>query len=171
MQVLVSIQSIILIEEPFFNEPGYESEQGTPAGTVRSQAYNERLCLGTVRHAMLDMLRSPPEGMEELVQAHFRALGGRIMQECSQWVQSASSADLRAELGEAVAQLQAELLKLGALTPVEGQDTATLPVPQVAAAPAAIAVNSGVASFNPWAAAGQQSDHDDEELDEEDLYS
>ena len=32
LQVLVSIQSLILVPTPFFNEPGYESQIGTPRG-------------------------------------------------------------------------------------------------------------------------------------------
>lgn len=43
-QVLVSIQSLILVPEPYFNEPGYEQEIGTEAGDKHSAEYN----LGTV---------------------------------------------------------------------------------------------------------------------------
>jgi ubiquitin-protein ligase len=32
LQVLISIQSLILVDEPFFNEPGFEKYQGTEAG-------------------------------------------------------------------------------------------------------------------------------------------
>ena len=39
-QVLVSIQSLILVAEPYFNEPGYETEIGTPNGKRHSDAYN-----------------------------------------------------------------------------------------------------------------------------------
>lgn len=30
MQVLISIQSLILVSEPYFNEPGFEGQLGTP---------------------------------------------------------------------------------------------------------------------------------------------
>ncbi len=39
-QVLVSIQSLILVPEPYFNEPGYEQEIGTDAGKRHSADYN-----------------------------------------------------------------------------------------------------------------------------------
>jgi len=39
-QVLVSIQSLILVPEPYFNEPGYEQEIGTEAGEKHSAEYN-----------------------------------------------------------------------------------------------------------------------------------
>ena len=32
LQVLISIQSLILVDQPFFNEPGYERHQGTVFG-------------------------------------------------------------------------------------------------------------------------------------------
>ena len=31
-QVLVSIQSLILVPEPYYNEPGFEKNYGTPCG-------------------------------------------------------------------------------------------------------------------------------------------
>ena len=34
-QVLLSIQSMILISAPMYNEPGYDGIQGTPEGNVR----------------------------------------------------------------------------------------------------------------------------------------
>ena len=40
LQVLVSIQSLILVPEPYFNEPGYEQEIGTEAGKRHSADYN-----------------------------------------------------------------------------------------------------------------------------------
>ena len=34
LQVVVSIQGLILIPEPIYNEPGYEAMAGTPQGKV-----------------------------------------------------------------------------------------------------------------------------------------
>lgn len=36
-QLFVSIQSLIFVEEPYFNEPGYEKSIGTPEGTRQSK--------------------------------------------------------------------------------------------------------------------------------------
>ena len=60
LQVLVSIQSIIMVPKPYFNEPGYAEEAGTPAGDQRSREYNDNLRVATLRHAVRDMLRPPP---------------------------------------------------------------------------------------------------------------
>ena len=40
LQVLVSIQSLILVPNPYFNEPGYERDIGTKSGMNRSAQYN-----------------------------------------------------------------------------------------------------------------------------------
>ncbi len=40
MQVLVSIQSLILVDEPYFNEPGFESTMHTSEGQKKSKYYN-----------------------------------------------------------------------------------------------------------------------------------
>lgn len=40
LQVLVSIQSLIFVDEPYYCEPGYESFMHTERGTSASKAYN-----------------------------------------------------------------------------------------------------------------------------------
>ncbi|KAI8463576.1 MAG: hypothetical protein J3K34DRAFT_462370 [Monoraphidium minutum] len=39
-QVLISIQSLILVDEPYFNEPGYERSMHTEQGRSQSKGYN-----------------------------------------------------------------------------------------------------------------------------------
>ncbi len=40
LQVLVSIQSLIFVDEPYYCEPGFESYMHTEAGNSASKAYN-----------------------------------------------------------------------------------------------------------------------------------
>merc|ERR1712006_11782 len=49
LQVLIAIQAQILIDEPYFNEPGYERSIGTERGIETSRAYNENIKLRTVQ--------------------------------------------------------------------------------------------------------------------------
>lgn len=58
-QVLVSIQSLILVPEPYFNEPGFERSRGTPSGTHSSREYNSNIYQACVRYAMLEQLKNP----------------------------------------------------------------------------------------------------------------
>ncbi|CAN0076319.1 unnamed protein product [Discosporangium mesarthrocarpum] len=71
LQVLVSIQSLILVPEPFFNEPGYERQLGTKEGKISSQQYNDRQRENTIRLAMLDMLARPLSTFADVVKSHF----------------------------------------------------------------------------------------------------
>lgn len=42
-QMLISIQSLIFVDEPYFNEPGYEGTMHTPQGDTASRAYNRNI--------------------------------------------------------------------------------------------------------------------------------
>ncbi|CAM9916737.1 unnamed protein product [Ectocarpus sp. 6 AP-2014] len=71
LQVLVSIQSLIFVPQPFFNEPGYERQLGTELGKTQSWDYNAKQREGTLKLAMLQMLQMPRAGFESVVRGHF----------------------------------------------------------------------------------------------------
>ena len=71
LQVLVSIQSLILVPDPYFNEPGYESEMGTANGNAKTKAYNANIRSQAVRWAMIDQLKRPTPGFEDVIRNHF----------------------------------------------------------------------------------------------------
>ena len=87
LQVLVSIQSLILVEQPFFNEPGYEREMNTPMGKKRSDDYNEEREPHTINLAMINMIMNPPKGFEEVVSTHFRMKKEEIIAKTLIWEQ------------------------------------------------------------------------------------
>ncbi|KAG1335047.1 putative ubiquitin-conjugating enzyme E2 38 [Cocos nucifera] len=58
LQVLVSIQALVLNSKPYFNEPGYSRTANTPQGERNSLAYNEEIFLLSCR-TMLHSLRRP----------------------------------------------------------------------------------------------------------------
>lgn len=66
MQVLVSIQSLILVPEPYFNEPGYERSRNTAPGDQASLEYNSNIKQATIRWAMLEQLRNPSPAFKEV---------------------------------------------------------------------------------------------------------
>ncbi|KAK3562833.1 hypothetical protein QTP86_010625 [Hemibagrus guttatus] len=65
LQVLVSVQSLILVSEPYFNEPGYERSRGTPSGTQSSREYDGNIRQATVKWAMLEQIRNPSPCFKE----------------------------------------------------------------------------------------------------------
>ena len=56
LQVLLSIQSLILVPDPFFNEPGFEQRHSGAEGKIQSREYNKKITEGTLRYAMIDLL-------------------------------------------------------------------------------------------------------------------
>lgn len=60
-QVLVSIQSLILVADPYFNEPGFENHMHTPAGRSASRSYSaDIMCAAAApRHLPESSLRYP----------------------------------------------------------------------------------------------------------------
>ena len=67
LQVLVSLQALVLVDEPYFNEPGHETDRGTEEGTLRSKQYCEHARVLSLR-SVIRMYRRPPAGLEEIVQ-------------------------------------------------------------------------------------------------------
>jgi baculoviral IAP repeat-containing protein 6 len=71
-QVIVSIQSLIFVNEPFFNEPGYERGIGTADGKRKSDEYNRHIMEYTLRYAILEPLRKPNAAFKEAIHVHFK---------------------------------------------------------------------------------------------------
>jgi len=89
LQVMISIQSLILVEQPYFNEPGWEREMHTPKGKLNSDNYNEEKEPHTINLAMISMLKNPPNGFEEVVCNHFRMKRDEIINRTLIWEQNA----------------------------------------------------------------------------------
>lgn len=43
LQVLVSLQAMVFVPDPYFNEPGFESSMRTAHGQQASRAYNQSI--------------------------------------------------------------------------------------------------------------------------------
>lgn len=86
LQVLVSIQSLILVPEPYFNEPGYERSRGTPSGTQSSKDYNANVYQATVRWAMLEQIVNPCPCFKDVINAHFYLKRHEIIEQVEGWI-------------------------------------------------------------------------------------
>lgn len=90
LQVLVSIQSLILIEQPYFNEPGYEREIGTLRGNANNEEYNQNIRQATATWAIKDMIENPPKGFEEIIEHHFNLKKDNIKVMLKNWESKAN---------------------------------------------------------------------------------
>lgn len=89
LQVLVSIQALILNAEPFFNEPGYDKTYKGQEGRKKSQEYSEDIFIKSVKK-MMYTLRNPPQHFEDLVAGHFRVRALDIMTACKAYADGAA---------------------------------------------------------------------------------
>ncbi|KAE9585193.1 hypothetical protein Lal_00017841 [Lupinus albus] len=88
LQVLVSIQGLILNTKPYFNEPGYERTSGTKHGESSSLKYNEDTFILSLR-TMVYMMRKPPKHFEDFVVGHFYNRARDILVACKAYMEGA----------------------------------------------------------------------------------
>jgi len=96
LQVLISIQSMILCEEPFLNEPGWATQANTP----QSKAYSANVRRMVVRTAMLDALKNPPEPFGEVIRTHFRLKARAVEKQLDTWLKEDDGRHLASDGGE-----------------------------------------------------------------------
>lgn len=81
LQLCVSLQSLIFVEDPYYNEPGYNS-----VNLSESKRYISRIRAKTVQWAMIGMLNNPPAGFEYVVRTHFTTHREAILSMVEGWL-------------------------------------------------------------------------------------
>ncbi|CAM4649603.1 unnamed protein product [Lepidochelys olivacea] len=87
LQVLISIQGLILVNEPYYNEAGFDSDRGLQEGYENSRCYNEMALIRVVQ-SMMQMLRKPVEVFEHEIREHFRCNGWRLVYRIESWLET-----------------------------------------------------------------------------------
>jgi ubiquitin-conjugating enzyme E2 O len=83
LRVLLSIQAMVLVDEPYYTEAGYEKQAGSGEGRANSLLYNESALLLGLRHVVSSLrYGGAPEDFEEFTATHYRALGPKILGRC-----------------------------------------------------------------------------------------
>ncbi|XP_019090896.1 PREDICTED: putative ubiquitin-conjugating enzyme E2 38 isoform X2 [Camelina sativa] len=82
LQLLVSIQALILNQKPYFNEPGFERSKGTPSGEAHSTVYSENVFILSLR-TMVYSMRKPPTHFEEFARSHYFLRSHDIVKACN----------------------------------------------------------------------------------------
>ncbi|XP_057797444.1 probable ubiquitin-conjugating enzyme E2 24 [Salvia miltiorrhiza] len=88
LQLLLSLQALVLNAKPYFNEAGYDSQVGKAEGEKNSFSYNENAFLVSCR-SMMFLLRRPPKHFEALVDEHFRSRCKNILLACKAYMRGA----------------------------------------------------------------------------------
>jgi baculoviral IAP repeat-containing protein 6 len=112
-QLFISVQSQILIPNPFFNEPSHESRYNNVNGKKESQNYNNERRYYTMCHAMYDLLVNPnayPE-FSEIIKNHFKLKKDYILALFDKWVSEPNN-NFAKETKETADKIKIELDKL-----------------------------------------------------------
>lgn len=86
LQVIVSIQGLILVNEPYFNEAGYEKQKGTQQGRENSRMYNEMVILKLVQ-SMTKLILNPPLIFKEHIMEHFSKNAHKFCARLTSWLE------------------------------------------------------------------------------------
>ncbi|CAL4892047.1 unnamed protein product [Urochloa decumbens] len=86
LQVVISIQGLVLVAQPYYNQAGYIAQIGTPEGRRNEMPYCENTYLVNL-HTMLHLIRRPPAGFEEFVRNHFCRRGRHVLKACEAYLQ------------------------------------------------------------------------------------
>ncbi|KIR36597.1 ubiquitin-conjugating enzyme family protein [Cryptococcus deuterogattii MMRL2647] len=93
LQVLISIQSLILCEEPYLNEPGWANM----SGSAQSKAYNANIRRMVLADAMANNIKNPPHPFENEIKTHFRLKAKAIRQQIEKWREMDDSKEVEAD--------------------------------------------------------------------------
>lgn len=91
LQVLMSLQAIVMSDEVYFNEPGFEGERGKPEGERKNEAYSNVVRLCNIKFAMIGQIKNPAKGFESIIKRHFYIKKDEILKETKKWLEYAET--------------------------------------------------------------------------------
>ncbi|CAH2302102.1 (E3-independent) E2 ubiquitin-conjugating enzyme [Pelobates cultripes] len=97
LQVLISIQGLILVNEPYYNEAGFDSDRGLQEGYENSRCYNEMSLIRVVQ-SMTQLLRRPIEVFQQEIKEHFQISGWRLARRIDNWLETNAVVERRKAL-------------------------------------------------------------------------
>ena len=80
---------MVMSEYVYFNEPGWESSMGTPHGDMANRSYCNIVKLANIKYAMIEQIKKPPVGFEEVVLKSFYLRKDAIYKEIELWLKEA----------------------------------------------------------------------------------
>uniref|UniRef100_H2L527 (E3-independent) E2 ubiquitin-conjugating enzyme n=1 Tax=Oryzias latipes TaxID=8090 RepID=H2L527_ORYLA len=92
LQVLISIQGLILVNEPYYNEAGFDSDRGLQEGYENSRCYNEMALIKMVQ-SMTQLLQNPVEVFRQEIRDHFVSSGWRLVHRLEAWLELNEAAE------------------------------------------------------------------------------
>jgi baculoviral IAP repeat-containing protein 6 len=69
---------MVFSEDPWFNEPGRERNIDKAEANVTANDYNKQIQDATIKYAIINQLKYPEEGFEDVIKAHFELKKDKI---------------------------------------------------------------------------------------------
>lgn len=108
---------LILVNEPYYNEAGFDSDRGLQEGYENSRCYNEMALIKMVQ-SMTQLLQNPVEVFRQEIQEHFVSNGWRLVHRLDVWLELNDAA----ERGQAAhMSSRAQHLKASSVEPLDEQ--------------------------------------------------
>ena len=95
LQVLISIQSIIMSSLVYFNEPSCESQMGTPEGEAKNEAYSNIVRYCNVKYAIIEQILNPSKGFEDVIKRHFYLKKKDILDQIEEWIERSTKTEAK----------------------------------------------------------------------------
>lgn len=77
---------LILVNEPYYNEAGFDSDRGLQEGYENSRCYNEMALIKMVQ-SMTQLLQNSVEVFKQEIQEHFTSNGWRLVHRLDAWLE------------------------------------------------------------------------------------
>ncbi|CAD7704553.1 unnamed protein product [Ostreobium quekettii] len=110
LQLMVSIQGMVFVEDPWFNEPGRTAR--TRRALDESRSYNLSVRCHTLQHAILPAIKAPPQPFQKACREHFRIKQRSIRNQCEKWVEDAKGSTWESPTRKVSAEIHAALNRL-----------------------------------------------------------
>ncbi|XP_041473241.1 (E3-independent) E2 ubiquitin-conjugating enzyme-like isoform X2 [Lytechinus variegatus] len=121
LQLLVSVQGLILVNEPYYNEAGYDKHRGTRESIENCRMYNEMALVKLVQ-SMTKMVSSPPFLFKEETLLFLKKHSVRLIRRLESWLDLASrSEDIPKDVGQPAAEMCQG--QQGQMMPLDAEDT------------------------------------------------
>ncbi|CAG7714167.1 unnamed protein product [Allacma fusca] len=99
LQLLISIQGLILVPEPYYNEAGYEKQRGSQQGEENSRMYNEMVLIKLVQ-SMSRMYVNRHSPWENEITQYIRLHNRRLIDRYHKWLEMSENCQKSGVLAE-----------------------------------------------------------------------
>lgn len=99
LQILLSIQSIVMSDGVYFNEPGYATDKNSKTNIALNLGYSNIVKYANVKYAMNEQIKKMPKGFEDIIRTHFVFKKEDILKNCYKWLEESKTLTLTPDYG------------------------------------------------------------------------